>query len=138
MNRTDLQDITEIRLRDTKALLDNGCYQGAYYLSGYAIECGLKACIAKQTKQHDFPDRKIVNQSYTHDIESLFRVAGLWDLFRTDVDSDSNLEVNWNVVKDWNEETRYDKGIPEEMAKDLYAAIIDQQHGVLQWIKQHW
>src|SRR5919106_3680906 len=39
---------------------------GAYYLAGYAVECGLKACIAKQVRRHEFPDRTTVNQSHTH------------------------------------------------------------------------
>ena len=30
-----------------KVLLDAGRYPAAYYLVGYAVECGLKACVAK-------------------------------------------------------------------------------------------
>jgi HEPN domain-containing protein len=30
-------------------LLEAGLYAGAYYLAGYAVECALKACIAKKT-----------------------------------------------------------------------------------------
>ncbi len=47
MNRSDLQNLATIRLRDAEVLLDNGRYDGAYYLLGYVIECALKACIAK-------------------------------------------------------------------------------------------
>ena len=35
------------RLREARALLGVRCWSGAYYLAGYAIECGLKACIIK-------------------------------------------------------------------------------------------
>jgi hypothetical protein len=31
--------------------------EGAYYLAEYAIECAFKACIAKRTQQHDFPEK---------------------------------------------------------------------------------
>jgi len=38
MNRKDLQDLALIRLKEAKALLDKGLYDGAYYLCGYAVE----------------------------------------------------------------------------------------------------
>ena len=49
MNRGEFQEIANIRLRDAKVLLDNECFDGAYYLAGYVIECALKAWIAKNT-----------------------------------------------------------------------------------------
>ena len=61
MNRYDLQKLSRLRVREAKVLLDNKCYEGAYYLLGYAVECALKACIARQTKAFDFPDRKLIN-----------------------------------------------------------------------------
>jgi hypothetical protein len=47
MNRNDFQKISRLRVKEAKALLDNGYPAGAYYLMGYAVECALKACIAK-------------------------------------------------------------------------------------------
>jgi hypothetical protein len=47
MNRNDLQNLSRLREKEAKVLLDNGCFAGAYYLLGYAVECALKACIAK-------------------------------------------------------------------------------------------
>ena len=35
------------RLVEAKALLDQGMWDGAYYLAGYAVELALKACIIK-------------------------------------------------------------------------------------------
>ena len=46
MNRRDLQELTRIRAVEAGTLLDQGMYDGAYYLSGYAVECALKACIS--------------------------------------------------------------------------------------------
>jgi len=77
MNRTDFQEITGIRLRESKALLAAGFPDGAYYLAGYAIECALKACIAKRTREHDFPEKKLVNDSHTHDLGKLIQLAEL-------------------------------------------------------------
>ena len=59
MNRNDFQKISRLRVKEAKALLDNGYPAGAYYLMGYAVECALKACIAKQTKRYDFPYEKM-------------------------------------------------------------------------------
>jgi hypothetical protein len=46
-------------------------------LAGYSVECGLKACVAKQIREHDFPDRQFVLDSYTHDLNRLIGLAGL-------------------------------------------------------------
>lgn len=64
MNRAEFQQLSRLRLREARALMSGGHYQGAYYLSGYAVECALKACICKQFGRYEFPDRKLVNDSY--------------------------------------------------------------------------
>jgi len=47
-------------------------------LAGYAVECALKACIAKLTQQHDFPpERKFIEDCYSHEIDKLLRASGL-------------------------------------------------------------
>jgi hypothetical protein len=43
MNRNDLRRLARIRLKEARVLLQAKCFDGAYYLCGYAIECGLKA-----------------------------------------------------------------------------------------------
>ena len=86
MNREELQAIARIRLREAKTLLVAGFPDGAYYLAGYALECGLKACIAKATRRYDFPDRKRVNDSHTHKLRELVRLSEL--------ESDRMVEVN--------------------------------------------
>jgi hypothetical protein len=75
VNRSDLQRLAELRLSDAQALFDAHAFEGAYYLAGYAIECALKACIAKRTREFDFPDKREVERSYTHDLERLMEVA---------------------------------------------------------------
>ena len=47
MDKKHLQDLAKTRLNDSRALLGRKRWSGAYYLSGYAIECGLKACLLK-------------------------------------------------------------------------------------------
>jgi HEPN domain-containing protein len=50
MTRRDFQALSATRLREARALLKTGNPEGAYYLAGYAIECALKACVAKKTR----------------------------------------------------------------------------------------
>jgi len=40
VDRRDLQELSKVRLKEARALLDFGLYDGAYYLAGYAVECG--------------------------------------------------------------------------------------------------
>jgi hypothetical protein len=77
MNRADLQTLAELRAREAKLLFDHGFYQETDYLSGDAIECALKACIAKRTQQFDFPDKKLVSQVFAHNLASLLRISGM-------------------------------------------------------------
>ncbi|MBE9187187.1 HEPN domain-containing protein [Microcoleus sp. LEGE 07076] len=136
MNRRDLQNIALTRLKEVEVLLQNRQYSGAYYLSGYVIECALKACIAKQTHKFDFPDKKTVIDSYTHDLEKLIKVAKL-DAELKSLLRDPNFSPRWALVKDWSEESRYEKH-NKQKALDVYSAITDPNHGVLQWLQQHW
>jgi len=39
------------------------------------VECALKACISKRTREHDFPGKKLVNHRHTHDIVKLITLA---------------------------------------------------------------
>ena len=77
MNRQDFQTLSELRVQDSLVLLNNGRYAAAYYLCGYAVECALKACIAKQTMQFEFPDLVRVRESYTHDFKKLVKWAAV-------------------------------------------------------------
>ncbi|MCH8206109.1 MAG: HEPN domain-containing protein [Chloroflexi bacterium] len=119
MNRSELQRIARSRTEDAKALLDDGRFSGAYYILGYAVECALKACLAKQTRRYDFPDRKLVNASHTHDLESLLRVSGLYSDLQTESRTNRALDENWAVVKDWTVDSRYDVNVSGSRARDF-------------------
>jgi HEPN domain-containing protein len=137
MTRRDLRELALLRLTEAKTLLRNGQYDGAYYLSGYVIECALKACIAKQTQRHEFPDKKTADASHTHRLEDLLKVAQLGDVHREQARANLVFEANWNLVRDWSELSRYRKH-SREAAEAILSAISDKRHGVLRWIKQHW
>jgi hypothetical protein len=131
LSRRDLQRLAELRAREAGALSRSRKQQGAYYLAGYAVECALKACIAKKTKRHDFPDRSLANKVYTHDLTALLREAGLEAELDRDMQANPALAANWNTVKIWKEESRYvTTGL---RGRDLHLAITGTD-GVLPWI----
>jgi hypothetical protein len=108
---------------------------GGYYLAGYAVECAIKACIAKQFQEFEFPDKAKVLDSYSHDYLKLFRVAGLDVLEETR--RRSAFKWSWGIVKDWNEATRY-LLVGEDRAREMVTAINDSSNGILAWLRLHW
>ena len=138
MNRAEFQKLATVRIDEARTLLENGKYAGAYYLAGYSIECALKACIAKKTRRHDFPpDRKFLENCYTHNVGKLVDAAGLLDRLNLDIRANKLLEKNWSTVKDWSEESRYQRHTKPD-AQGLIDAIMHETDGVLTWIKRHW
>jgi HEPN domain-containing protein len=99
VNREDLQAIARVRLREAIALLEAGLPDGAYYLAGYAVECALKACIAKRTKRYDFPDKTRVNSSYSHNLKELARVADLEGGLKDRSAKDEEFRKSWDAVQ---------------------------------------
>ncbi|WP_439541746.1 HEPN domain-containing protein [Hyphomicrobium sp.] len=137
VTRDQFRTLAQAKLDDAKNLFDLGSWGNAYYLAGYAIEFGLKAVIASSFRENTLPDKNLVNSAYVHDIEKLVNTAGLTVALTQARQGDAALEINWAVVKDWSEQSRYEDATENE-ARELIAAIEDQQHGVLQWIAQHW
>lgn len=136
--RIEFQQLAEGRLVEAKALLDLGLWDGAYYLAGYAVELGLKACIIKSLMATDaFPDKDFSRNCYTHSIAMLLKVAKLEVEWKAATDADSILDRNWELTKDWSEQKRYCR-MNQGEAEELYTAIADGGHGVLLWIKTQW
>jgi hypothetical protein len=102
------------------------------------VECGLKACIAKLTGQHDFPRPvKFVQDCYTHDMEKLIRRADLEEELALAVAASSAFDDNWDIAQEWTETSRYMQKTQAE-AQELYDAITHVTDGVLPWIRIHW
>ncbi len=137
VNRADLQQLAETRLSEAQVLLQAGKWSGAYYLVGYAVECGLKARIARGTKQDDFPVKARVIASHTHDLAQLVGVAGILTELQAQSEKDATFSGHWGVVSQWNEESRY-KLWTERDAKELLEAASDPDHGVVPWLRTLW
>jgi len=138
MNRADLQKLAKLRVREAKVLLKNSCYAGAYYLLGYAVECAIKACVAKQTKEFDFPNKSIAKDVFTHDLTKLIGLAGL--TFERDKEAKKNagFDSNWAIVKDWKEDKRYSIDVSKGEALAFHSAVLDKKDGILSWLQKWW
>jgi hypothetical protein len=137
MNRVDFQKLAKLRVKEAKLLLDNKCYEGTFYLAGYAVECALKACIAKKTKRYAFPPRDS-KELYDHGLVKLVVLAGLKSALDAEMTSVKAFRDNWATVKDWKVDARYETKIAKNQAENLYAAITDDPNGVLSWLKNYW
>lgn len=138
MDRSDLQVLAEARVADAEALLQEGRWAAAYYLLGYAVECALKACAAKQFREHEVPDKTIVNDFYTHRLDKLLNISGAKVALEARAAADPRFQVNWNAVRDWNEASRYDHSTTEARARDMLVAVVESSSGVLPWLKTQW
>lgn len=137
MMRSEFQRLADVRIAEAGVLLVAGMWDGAYYLAGYAVECALKACIAKQTKAEEFPDKDRALKCFTHKIDELVVLARLKAVLDADVSANPLLRKNWTTVKDWSESSRY-HAQPKDDAQALCVAITDPVNGVLPWIQRHW
>lgn len=137
MTKQLLELLTVERLSESKVLLDNKCYNGAYYLAGYSMECALKACIAKQINSNEIPSKLFINEFYVHDLDRLIKLAGIEQDHKNKLKSDSDFKINWSIAQKWTESARY-KEWTEVEANELYNAINNLKGGILSWLQQYW
>lgn len=129
MNQDDLRRLSQIRVEEARVLLAAGLGSGADYLAGYAVECALKAFIARRTLACDFPREQLVLDSHTHDIEKLVTLTELRADRDVDIRVDPNRKDNWGLVGTWTESARYNiRSI--DKAQALHLAASDPDHGV--------
>lgn len=125
-----------MRLKDARLLMRGGNIEGAYYLNGLAVECAVKACIAKNTKRHSFPpNQSAIKDIYTHDLVKLIGAAKLQAALDMERRRNAPFNNKWDVVKDWSINSRY--VVTGLNARDLYRAVAGR-NGVMQWLRQRW
>jgi len=140
VTRTEWQRIAEERVLDAEAPLDKQRWGAAYYLAGYAVECGLKACVVVYVERNAdvvFREKRFSEACWTHDIEKLVSLAGLRAQRDADVAANTVLDDNWLIVKEWRESVRY-QTTTQLKAEKLFQAVSDIANGVLPWIRNHW
>jgi HEPN domain-containing protein len=140
VTRSEWRRMADARVRDAAALLKARRWSSAYYLAGYAVECGLKACVVAHVRKNldvIFRDRRFSEKCWTHDFKELFRLADLTARWDADTSANPALRKNWELVQNWSESSRYQRKTRPD-AEKLYQAITDPAHGVLPWIRNHW
>ena len=142
MNRAELQRLARERVRDADVLLAGGQWSGAYYLVGYAVECGLKSCILHHLEKTGmiFKERKYLNklgECWTHELDKLLDLANLTPELGKATGANPALLGYWGVVKDWKETSRYEQKTEAE-ARALHEAVTHDPNGVLKWVQIHW
>lgn len=140
MTRADWQRIAEERAKDAQALLTVSQWSGAYYLAGYAVECGLKSCVLcrlSAAPELIFLDKRFSEKCWTHDLEDLTELADLVSILSSAVAASPALDTNWRTVALWSELDRY-RIKTEIEARKMVVAVTDSTNGVLTWIKGHW
>jgi hypothetical protein len=140
VTRADFQQLAGDRLVDAQALLAAGRWSAAYYLTGYAVECGLKSCVLVYLAANPsvvFQIKRYSERCWTHDLEELVELAGLEQDLATASAADPALGANWAVVVGWSEQGRYQQKTQAD-AERLYQAASDPASGVLTWIRGRW
>lgn len=140
MNRAELQQLATDRIEDARILLDEGRWSGAYYLAGYAVECGLKSCILRyveSTPEIIFQARNFSVNCWKHQADELIPQANLQAELDATIEANPEFAGNWGTVQGWSEDSRYEQRTEIE-AKELYEAITHDPDGVLPWIRKHW
>lgn len=84
-----------------------------------------------------FPIKNSFNDSYTHDLATLVKLAHLEQDRLNLAQNDPSFRKNWDLITLWSEKSRY--SIYQELdCKDFLNAVADKNHGVIPWIKQRW
>ena len=75
--------------------------------------------------------------SHTHELSKLIKVAGLSLQIENQSNNNQDFKLNWQVVRDWSEISRYKRNSQLE-AKDIFLAVTHRKNGIMPWIRKHW
>ncbi|MDX2041108.1 MAG: HEPN domain-containing protein [Acidobacteriota bacterium] len=130
ITRVELRKIARERLKDAEALFNAGRYDGAVYLSGYAIELALKNRICKTLKWSGFPQTRSEFQPFqsfkTHNLDVLLSLSGLESKIKT------AYLAEWSAIAKWDPEARYNPiGSAGKKDAELLIEAVKKLLGVL-------
>jgi hypothetical protein len=143
VNRAELQLMTRERILDAEALIQGNRWSFAYYVAGYAVECGLKSCLLSRMIHTGwvFRDRVKIDECLTHEFGKLINLSGLTAELNANLAASAAgnraFAGNWGTAALWKVTDRYESKTESE-ARALYAAITDNPDGVLPWIMNYW
>ncbi|MGQ0683384.1 hypothetical protein [Bradyrhizobium sp.] len=134
--RGTLRRLALAKVDDARLLFENNRFSNSYYLYGYGIELGLKACIARLMLAETVPDKAILRGFLDHEIVKLVGLAGLADLLRAEREN-PEFDVRWAIVAEWSVESRYDM-IDAVSATAMKDAVENTEFGVMKWLQRYW
>ncbi len=73
----------------------------------------------KNVRQYDFPEKNLVVDSYVHNLTKLVRVANLEAELKRRLVPMTKFAANWDVVRNWPEQSRYEHGFWQRMQMHL-------------------
>ena len=79
MEKSEIEEIVQARLKDAEVLLEASRFDGSVYLCCYAIELGLKARICRTLQLNEYPTSGKYKTFKTHDLDMLLHLTGLED-----------------------------------------------------------
>ncbi|MDM5179059.1 hypothetical protein PO883_17825 [Massilia sp. DJPM01] len=118
----ELEKLSRTRLHEATALLIAQQFDGAAYLSGYAVELILKARICVNLRWNGYPESRKefegLTSLRTHDLEILLDLTGCQEKVRT------KYNAHWSNVSKWSPEERYrpSGAVPKEVRARLASA----------------
>jgi hypothetical protein len=132
--RRDLVRLQVEWLLDARTLLGAQRYAGAYHAGGVALECALKARIARFIEAEEFPDLKLAREAWDHDPRKLLALGDLLRLMRA---APPSVQTNWATMKDWTVESRYTHTVNPATVAAFVDALDHPTDGVITWLRNH-
>ncbi len=108
LTKKDLETLADTRLGDARYLFSGARFSAAYYLAGYAVELGIKACIADVFQADVIPDKSFVNAIHTHKLDELLGLAGVRKQLQDEMRTNGVPAAAWGVASKWTETSRYE------------------------------
>ena len=113
----------------------------ALYLSGYAVECRLKAMICRKFGLGDLERAQYelarasgreedITGSQGHDLEVLARAAGVWQ----GIAGDAVMRAAFRLTNEWTVSWRYSLPSDVKRNRQAYFAAVDT---VIHWLERH-
>lgn len=130
IRREELEALVALRLQEADALRSAGCSLAAVYLSGYAVECQLKAAIC-----HTLGWDELRGTFQTHDLELLMLHSG----FHSQLQGEPEVAASFIKVQElWSENLRYSDPtiIDEKTAALFYEWVRHPERGIVPWLHQ--
>ena len=145
-SRAEFQTLATNRLNEAKTLKNAGHYEAAFYLSGYAVECGLKAAVCKTLQIDIFNMPTDLHKGFkTHRLDHLIVLSGLSNRLALDIAADMSLSIAANPFvnppsgvdrwQSWNEEVRYNV---TDCSSAVCLDFVNNVERFITWLRNHW